>query len=271
MYLKSGFDRAEAIAEIDFLYDVVAGLGSKDILMGSVPSKTCEDEILAIVKGRTTSRRPLQQLAGKAYFMGEVFAVNEHTLVPRPETELLVLEAKNAVEQLNRNVKILDIGTGSGCISVSLAKLCPQSNVLAVDISEKALNIAKQNAKDYGVSEKMEFKESDLFSNVEGKFDIIVSNPPYIPLSELENLQYEVKEFEPHGALFTKDELGIDFYARIIDASGSYLNKGGFLLFELGISQSALVKDLMLKKSFSEIRIVKDLNNIDRVILGKLN
>jgi release factor glutamine methyltransferase len=166
---------------------------------------------------------------------------------------------------------VLDIGSGSGCIAIEIAKKVPEARVLSVDISQNALKIAKKNACNIGVSDRVSFLESDIFSNVFEKFDIIVSNPPYIPLSEKENLQTEVRNFEPHSALFTEDKDGIDFYKKIIEKSCEYLKKGGYVAFELGINQAGIVKELFIKNNFSEVKIINDLDGIERVILAKSN
>lgn len=268
-YVEQGFERAEAISEIDFIFEIIAGVSSKDLLMGKSVDSEFEYDIVNAVEERVTTKKPIQQILGQAYFMGERFFVDKYTLIPRPETEILVLECLKLVPQ-GREVKILDIGTGSGCMPVSIAKRAKNSKITAVDICENALKVAQKNAALFGIENKIEFVKSDLFLNVDEKFDIIISNPPYIPITEKSTLQPEVRDFEPANALFAYDEKGIDFYKKIIEESKEYILKDGYLLFELGINQSDLVKDLMVKNNFSNIKIIKDLDSIDRVIVGQL-
>lgn len=267
-YLAQGFEKEEAISEIDFVFELVANVTFKDLLMGKSVDEIFEDKILNIIKERTSTKKPIQQILGQAYFMCDKFFVDEYTLIPRPETEILVVECLKLVPK-NDEVRILDIGTGSGCIPVSIAKRASNSVLTSVDICKNALKIARRNAETHNVENKITFKKSDVFSNIDEKFNIIVSNPPYIPITEKLNLQDEVRDFEPENALFAYDEAGIEFYKRIIEESKDYLLLGGYLLFELGINQSTLVKEVMLENNFSNINIIKDLDNIDRVITGQ--
>lgn len=270
LYLEKGFDRDEAVSEVDFVIEIIADVSSKDQLMGKAIESKYENKIINAVHERLETRRPIQQILGQAYFMGERFFVNEYTLIPRPETEILVLECLKLIGG-NKETKILDIGTGTGCLPISITKRASGVKTVAVDICEKALETAKKNAKFHKVEDKIEFVNSDIFTNVSGKFNIIISNPPYIPITEKSNLQIEVRDFEPENALFAYDEHGVEFYKKIIEGAKDYLLKGGHLLFELGICQSELVKDLMLKNNFSEINIIKDLDGIDRVIIARFS
>lgn len=226
---------------------------------------------------RAEKRIPIQQIIGSAYFMGEDFIVNEHVLIPRDETEILVRKAieiiKSKQETVNRKQKVLDIGTGSGCIACMIAKLT-ESQVLGVDISTDALQVALDNASKLGLYNKAIFRKSDIFSNInrgtsgEEKFDIIVSNPPYIPISVKNELQIEVR-FEPESALFAHDIDGIEFYDKIISQAPNFLNQSGYLMFELGIGQAEKVKMLMQRAGFKNIELEKDLAGIERVIYGE--
>ena len=209
---------------------------------------------------------PLQYIIGFDYFMGEKFFVNENVLIPRPETEILVRKTIEIAEN-NSAKKILDIGSGTGCIGIMLAKNLPDTKITSCDISSKALEVAKKNALNIGV--KVNFIESNLFENINNKFDIIVSNPPYIPPQEKQNIQKEVS-FEPDLALYTTDKEGIEFYEKIIKSARNYLNENGFVLFELGINQHELVKTLFLDYNFHDIEIIKDLDNIERVIYARV-
>ena len=172
-------------------------------------------------------------------------------------------------KKIKKDSIVLDIGTGSGCIPLTLILQNKDITAHAVDISSEALETAKRNALFHNVLNNISFFKSDLFSNVDEKYDIIVSNPPYIPLKEKENLQIEVKNYDPESALFTKDDLGIEFYDKIVTKAKDYLLPNGFLAFELGINQSALVSDLLQKNNFSSIQIFKDYNSIERVIISK--
>lgn len=209
---------------------------------------------------------PLQYILEVADFMGEDFYVNSHVLIPRPETEILVLEAIKKAQKLEQP-KILDIGTGSGCIPISIAKKMPNAEISACDISEKALAIAIKNAQKNNLN--INFIHSNLFDNIKDKFDIIISNPPYIPIKDKETLQKEVLK-EPELALFASDKNGVEFYEKIIKTARNFLNPNGYILFELGIHQSQFVKTYFEDYNFNEIEIIKDLNSIDRVILAKV-
>ena len=153
---------------------------------------------------------PLQHIVGFGYFMGEKFFVNKHTLIPRPETEILVQECLKLIKP---GAKILDVGTGTACIAIEISKNV-EVMVDAVDISEKVLEIAKENAKLHNAN--CNFIQSDLFSNIKGKYDFIISNPPYIPIKDIENISDTVKNYEPNSSLFTKDELWIEFYLEFV-------------------------------------------------------
>ncbi len=265
----SGIEPNEADVELKMLLEHFAGYTAKDIIMGNKLTQ----EKLSIVKEkaieRAKTRRPIQHIIGLADFMGEKFIVNPSVLIPRDETEILV---RKAVEIINKNdLKMaLDVGTGSGCIACMVAKHT-NCQIIGLDISTDALNTALDNASRLNLFNKAIFRKSDIFSNVKPNesFDMIISNPPYIPPSEKEKIQIEVK-FDPESALFTKDEKGLEFYEKITIDAHKVFNKTGYLLFELGIGQSKDVESIMLANGFVDIEIVKDLAGIDRVISGKL-
>ena len=242
------------------------GLNSTDLLLND--EFELREDLQQAANLRATTRRPIQHILGYAHFMGEDFIVNEHVLIPRDETEILVRKAVDFVKAKGLK-NVLDIGTGSGCIACMVAKLT-EAKVLGVDISKNALQTALDNSSKLGLFNKAIFRKSDIFSNVHAdeKFDLIASNPPYIPPSEKNKLQTEVG-FEPELALFTKDNSGIEFYDKIIKDSPNYLNQGGYLLFELGIVQAEKVKSLMEQQGFEDIGIEKDLAGIERVIWGR--
>ena len=263
----AGIEKNEATIEVKMLIEHFANYTVSDLIMG----KKLDSEKLKIVeekaRQRAKTREPIQHIIGFADFMGEKFIVNPSVLIPRDETEILV---RKAIEIINKNdlKAALDVGTGSGCIACMIAKYT-DCRVIGLDISTDALNTALDNASRLNLFNKAIFRKSDIFSNVkpDESFDIIVSNPPYIPPSEKENIQKEVT-FDPENALYTTDEKGLEFYEKITSGTPKILNKGGYLLFELGIGQSQEVKNFM-KKDFENIEIIKDLAGIDRVICGK--
>lgn len=266
----SGIEPNEANTEVKMLLEHFANYGVKDIVMGN----KLTDEKLRIVKEkaelRAKTRQPIQHIIGFADFMGEKFIVNQSVLIPRDETEILV---RKAIEIINENnfKMALDVGTGSGCIACMIAKYT-DCQIIGLDISSDALNTALDNASKLNLFNKAIFRKSDVFSNIKDgeKFDIIISNPPYISPLEKENIQTEVK-FDPELALYTTDEKGLEFYEKITKNAPKILNSKGYLLFELGIGQSNDIKSIMEKSGFSNIEIIKDLAGIDRVIAGYLN
>lgn len=266
----SGIEPNEANVEVKMLLEHFANYGTKDIILGN----KLTTEKLQIVKKkaelRAKTRQPIQHIIGFADFMGEKFIVNPSVLIPRDETEILVQKAIEIIYKNNLKMA-LDVGTGSGCIACMVAKHT-DCQIIGLDISSDALNTALDNASRLNLFNKAIFRKSDIFSNVkEGEtFDIIISNPPYIPQKEKGNIQTEVK-FDPELALYTKDEKGLEFYEKITNGTPKILNKGGYLLFELGIGQSQEVKQIMAQNGFSDIEIIKDLAGIDRVICGKHN
>lgn len=212
-------------------------------------------------------RIPLQHITGVQEFMGLEFQVNEHVLVPRQDTEVLVetaLEAMKGKEQ----VQLLDMCTGSGCILLSTLYYGRQERTMTgvgVDISPEALQVATANGKNLEI--EATFLESDLFSKVEGTFDMIVSNPPYIPSAVIEGLEPEVKEHDPMLALDGKED-GLYFYRKIIEEARSYLQLGGCLIFEIGHDQGEDVSSYMKIHDFQDVQVKKDLAGLDRVVCG---
>lgn len=265
----SGIEQNEANVEVKMLLEHFANYGVKDIISGNKLTTEKLELVKEKAELRAKTRQPIQHIIGYADFMGEKFIVNPSVLIPRDETEFLV---KKAIEIINKNnfTMALDVGTGSGCIACMIAKYT-QCQIIGLDISSDALNTALDNASKLNLFNKAIFRKSNIFSNVKPgeSFDIIVSNPPYIPPSEKENIQTEVK-FDPEQALFTEDEKGLEFYEKITKDAPRILNKGGYLLFELGIGQSNDVKSIMEKNGFQNIEIIKDLAGIDRVIVGNL-
>ena len=232
-----------------------------------VLSKEEEERYLSYIEKRK-KRIPVQHLTGVQEFMGLEFIVNEHVLIPRQDTEVLV---ETVWEDLEPGMRVLDMCTGSGCILISLMKrmqtVSGEDGItgVGVDLSREALQVAEENASKQKVGAV--FVESDLFDKVEGTYDIIVSNPPYIRTSVIKELQEEVKLHDPYAALDGKED-GLFFYREIIKKSKEYLKKGGRLYFEIGYDQGEDVKKLMEEAGFSEVTVKKDLAGLDRIVFG---
>ncbi|MGN0464862.1 MAG: peptide chain release factor N(5)-glutamine methyltransferase [Lachnospiraceae bacterium] len=221
-----------------------------------------EEKYIKYIRIRST-HYPLQYIMKQTFFMDFEFFVDEGVLIPRQDTEVLVeviLEKEADICQ-----DILDICTGSGCIAISLKKYLPKSNITAVDISKEALEIAKINKEKLKADIKI--LESDCFENIEEKFDIMVSNPPYIRTKEIETLMDEVKTFEPMLALDGMED-GLFFYDKLLKEGKAYLKKGGRVYFEIGHDQAKAVSSLFLKYGYKNINIRKDLAGLDRVVYG---
>lgn len=219
---------------------------------------------------RRANFEPLAYIVGERAFMRNSLKVTPATLVPRPETELLVESLVKAAPYLQPEgaIKILDIGTGSGAIIVSLLDYLPKAVGVGVDISNDALAVAKENAEKLGVKERVAFRQSDVFSRVplEKKFDIIVSNPPYIPAADIATLARDVQQ-EPRGALDGGAD-GLDFYRRICAEAAEHLAADGLLAFEIGINQSEAVCALCLEHGFKKAVVRKDYAGIDRMVFA---
>ena len=220
--------------------------------------------------GRRAERIPLQQILGEQEFMGFPFQVNEHVLTPRQDTETLVELVLR--ERPDPSQSVLDLCTGSGCIALSLARLGGYRRVWASDLSEEALKVAEENAKGLlkdPAESKADFRllKSDLFEGIpkEERFDILTSNPPYIPTEVIEGLEPEVRDHEPRMAL-DGDEDGLKFYRILAGEAGGFLNPGGAIYLEIGWDQGAKVEELLRQAGFQEIRTVKDLAGKDRVV-----
>lgn len=212
---------------------------------------------------------PVQYITGHCEFMSLDFEVGPEVLVPGPDTEVLVETAARMLASAGKLCTVLDIGTGSGCIAVSMAHLLKACMVTAVDISEAALMIARKNAVRNGVSDRLEIMKSDLFGCLDGRrFDAVLSNPPYIRSGDIQSLQREVRDFEPRVALDGGPD-GLVFYRKVIGESPRFLNEQGLLAFETGQGQAAEVATLM-ECYFTGIEIFRDLAGIDRVVTGKI-
>lgn len=207
---------------------------------------------------------PLQYITGEQEFMGMTFKVNSNVLIPRQDTETLVEEALKVIEP---QMEVLDLCTGSGCILLSILKNAPTVRGTGSDVSKQALLVAKENAKLHDLD--AEWVRSNLFDNVSGPFDVIVSNPPYIAQAELLTLMPEVGQFEPVQALDGGVD-GLDFYRRITEEAPQYLKNNGYLFFEIGYDQGRAVHQLMLDAGFSDVAVIKDLAGNDRVVKGQI-
>lgn len=263
--IYSNFNLAyeEILAEIYFVLDIEFSLHKKDIIMGKKLASKDFNSAIKIFEERVKTHKPIQHILNKALFMDDIFYVDENVLIPRDDTQVLVEKAKEIITQKNLS-EILDLCTGSGIIAIELKKHT-QKNIFASDISLKALEISKKNAKQLNID--INFIHSDLFTHINQKFDMIVSNPPYIPYSEKNNLQIEVQKFEPEIALFAENN-GYYFYETIIKNSHKYLNQNGILLFEIGINQAETIKQLFRDNNYTNIFVEKDVTGIDRVIGG---
>lgn len=268
-YLTQGIDFDEAKSEVDFALDVLFRYTYKDFMLGKVLENWQVAKLHKVFDERVSTHRPIQQIVGQAFFYGRKYFVNEDTLIPRPETELLVSEVLNVAKMIE-SPKVLDIGSGTGCIPISLVLENPAIIAHSVDISRGAIEMAEKNALLHNIYDKVKFIQSDLFEKIEEKYNIIVSNPPYIPLKDKETLQVEVRDFDPPSALFTTDEHGVEFYKKIIERAKNYLLPEGYLLFELGVNQYLIVEKLLKDNGFCDIKVVQDYNSIERIIIAKI-
>jgi release factor glutamine methyltransferase len=214
---------------------------------------------------RRAQREPFQYITGKQEFYGLDFLVTPDVLIPRPETEMIV---ENAIEIVREKEfsRFCEIGIGSGCISVSILYEIKTALAIGLDISEKALEVAKRNAEKHTVSERLELKISDVFSQLnEEKFDLVVSNPPYIPAKDISDLQPEVQDFEPLNAL-TDDKDGLSIIEKVIYQSPTFLKYKGSLMMEIGINQADEVKKMFDKNIWQNVDILPDLQGIPRMV-----
>lgn len=265
--LSSIMTSSEAVSEIDFILKEHFNVEKTKLILYPDLIDKYADKIESIINERIETRKPLQYILNKAVFLNETYFVDENVLIPRPETELLVLET---TKHLNNKAKILEIGTGSGCIAISLAKILKNNNITTCDISQNALKVAQINAKAIAPEYTIKFVNSDLFSNINEKFDAIISNPPYISEDFKKEMQPEVLNYEPHTALFAENE-GMLIYEKIIKQAPKFLNIGGLIAFEAGINQANKIKNLLETNGFKKVIIITDLSSIDRIVLAWYN
>lgn len=262
-------DASEVNQYFIILCDAWLGLSKTDLIIN--PEKELsESEILKFLYGikDLKKHRPIQYVAGKTWFYGLELTVNEGCLIPRPETEELV---DWVVKEEKKSKSILDIGTGSGCIPLAIKSILNSAEVSAYDISEEALAIAELNGEQLGL--EVNFILSDILNwenqLLDKSFDVIISNPPYIPNSDKPQMAENVIDFEPQLALFVENETPIIFYERIADYAKKYLNDEGSLYFEIHESFGKEVMDMLKAKSFKEILLKQDLQGKDRMIKAK--
>ena len=261
---------ADARLDARLLLEYVCHTTQHDLILnGRRPLSDEEQGVYETLIAKRAERIPLQHITGEQEFMGFSFKVNEHVLIPRQDTEILVEEVLNI---LKPGMRILDMCTGSGCILLSLLALAKECEGIGADISTEALKVAKANLQ--GISEQCEralaakFVESDLFTQFEQEqFDVIVSNPPYIASAVIETLEPEVRLHEPIGALDGTED-GLYFYRKIVTDSKRFLKKNGALLFEIGHDQGEAVAELMKAAGFTKVMVKKDYAGLDRVVYG---
>ena len=291
-----------------YLFEAATGLSKQLYFMEMTTEATerIEAKYNKLLK-RRTNREPLQYILGSQVFMGLDFEVNEHVLIPRQDTENLVEEVNKIIEAMkaeraregdvgandadkNQDIDILDMCTGSGCIIISLVAMNEGVYGTAVDLSREAISVARRNAMNNSVTDRVEFYVGDLFDGItehkEQKvvraglsctkygparqtFDIIVSNPPYIPTAEIAKLMPEVGDFEPMMAL-DGDEDGLRFYRQIAVDAPDFLKDGGYLIVEIGFDQGPDVRDIFLENNFADVRVIKDYQDNDRIVVGHL-
>lgn len=262
---KAGIKEASLDARL--LLEEVCGTDRTALYVHGEKELTQEQEKEYLEKiGLRAKRIPLQHIIGKTEFMGLTFLVNGNVLCPRPDTEVLVEEV---LRYLHDGMRILDIGTGSGCILLSLLHYSNDCLGIGADISEKALRTARENAERLSIEQAC-FVESDLFENVKGQFEIIVSNPPYIKSDDIEGLMPEVRDYDPRCALDGGED-GLIFYRKITGRAKEHLPGGGMLFYEIGCDQGEAVSRIMEDAGFQEVQVVKDFSGLDRVVFGMWN
>ncbi|MGG5506896.1 MULTISPECIES: peptide chain release factor N(5)-glutamine methyltransferase [unclassified Myroides] len=257
------YDALEAQQLFLFCLDELEGKKRLDLVMNP-DLMTAKETTWLKVLAELLQQRPVQHIFGKAFFYGYTFKVNAHTLIPRPETEELVEWILETVSH-ERPLQILDIGTGSGCIGLTLAKELPQSTVTLLDVSTEALAIAKENASSMQVA--VNFVQQDILTveQLGQNYDIIVSNPPYIRQLEKVEIQSNVKDYEPHTALFVNDQDPLIFYRKIAQLAHMKLNSGGFLFYEINQYLGKEMLELLETIGFKNNELRRDLLGNDRM------
>lgn len=269
-------DIPEAESDIRLLAMDVAGCTYSDLILRMADTVTEEQaqKLHAYVTERMT-HKPCQYILGTQEFMGFDFATAEGVLIPRPETELLVEEACERLKELGEKknaqtgsgkLRVLDMCCGSGCIGISAARLVPDVSVVLADISDAAIALTKKNRE--RLQADCTVIQTDLFDRIEGNYDMIVSNPPYIRTDEIPDLMEEVRDFEPHLALDGKAD-GLYFYDKIIREAREYLYADGYILFEIGQDQLEAVRGLLVDNGYVDINGIKDYAGLDRIVVAR--
>lgn len=258
---------AEARLDAWYLLESITGVswGLYILHRSDVMEPETVDAYQSLIAKRA-ERIPLQYILGEQEFMGISFLVNEHVLIPRQDTEILVEQVLKAAKELPYAPDVLDMCTGSGCILISIASLTRVNQAVGADCSKEALDVAKKNGQRSHV-EAM-WLESNLFENVTGTYDILTSNPPYIPTSVIGTLEPEVKDHEPWLALDGAED-GLAFYRRMGKQAGKYLKPGGQIFLEIGCEQAAEVCHILQENEYTEIRVTKDYSGLDRVVSAR--
>ena len=255
---------AEADLDAWYLLEWVSGV-SRGRYLAYPEEELTSDQEASFQKAlaQRAERIPLQHITGEQEFMGLSFKVSDKVLIPRQDTEVLVEEA---LKYLKPGMKFLDLCTGSGCILLSLLHSCPGAEGTGADLSGEALQVAEENRQRLGI--QAELIKSDLFEEIEGNFDMIVSNPPYIRSGEIDHLMEEVRLYDPRMALDGHED-GLYFYRKIAKESPCFLKSGGMLLLETGYDQGESVPQLLREQGFREIEVIRDLAGLDRVVIGR--
>lgn len=224
-------------------------------------------DVFAEMIKKRSEHMPVAYIINKKEFMSMDFFVDERVLIPRADTEILVEKAVGLIG--DKNSGVLDMCCGSGCIGLSVKKYAKNISLTLADISEGAIQVTKKNAiNHFPGNDNINIIQTDLFENIDGKFDYILSNPPYISYEEMKDLSEDILSYEPHNALEAEND-GLYFYEKIISLSGEYLNENGTVIFEIGYSQAKAVSEIFEKNGFTDIEVIKDLAGLDRVLLGR--
>lgn len=258
---KKSINSPEAESDALILFEYVTGKDRMSLYLHPEEEETQEkkEKLLELIKRRNTGE-PVQYITGKTYFYGLEFLCDKDTLIPRFDTEVLTQEA---IKSVPRNAGVLDMCTGTGCIIIALKHERNDITAFGSDISEKAILTARKNAQ---LNEcNVEFTVSDMFRNIDGRFDVIISNPPYIERKVIDELDATVKEYEPFTALCGGED-GLDYYRIIAKEAHDHLLKDGSLLLEIGYDQGKSVPEILSAEGFVNIKVIKDLNGLDRVV-----
>lgn len=251
--------------EADWIISHVTKMSQEDFIKNPREITAEEESEIMDIVSRRNSGEPLQYILGETEFMGLTFKVNELVLIPRQDTETLVETVIKKIK--DKEVKVLDIGTGSGCVGISIAKFCPNAEVTLLDYSEAILEVASENAKLNGVDVKLE--HCDILEEIpEGKYDVIVSNPPYIETDTIFSLDNIVTSYEPPEALDGGFD-GLLFYQRIAEIAPEIMEENSYIAFEIGYEQGESVSEILDEAEFSSVKVIKDPCENDRVVTGK--